>query len=76
MLAMIETRALPLGNDFTLTAATGQTIDVTPCAITIAKPLRMDFLNDNLRVGHVEWQFMKAYFGNDEVNEYDAYLST
>ena len=76
MRAMIETRALPLGNDFTLTAATGQTIDVTPCAITIAKPLRMDFLNDNLSVGHVEWQFMKSYFGTDMLNEFDTYLST
>ena len=76
MLAMIETRALPLGNDFTLTAATGQTIDVTPCAITIAKPLRMDFLNDNLSVGHVEWQFMKSYYGSDVHNEYDEYMTS
>ena len=74
MLKGMTTRALPLGNDFTLTDETEQVIDVTECMITTEKE-HTDELNDTCEVGHVEWQYMKSYVGTAKT-EWDVYKST
>ena len=74
MIKGLKTRALPLGNDFTLTDETEQVIDVTECMITTERQ-HTDKFNDTCEVGHVEWQYMKSYVGTGKT-EWDAYKST